>query len=227
MAVFKLGAIITDIAGSVGGTTFRRGAGLRSMYNKSGGGPKSKLLQNQQLQGIAAIWKRWSLLSGATRTAWDAAALLFEFPDKFGVMRNLTGRQLFSKLNIQLLPVGSSISDPTGITSFIEPFTIIGSTVSSDQDYASVIINTASGENNYMISAEIKQGEIYKPTFTSRKVFFFSLASGIEELDITDDFYFNFPQFGVGYQAMYYITAINAFGFKSVTAYSLADVDPD
>lgn len=227
MAIFKLGAFATAIVGSIGGTNFRRGVNNAIISNKSMGYSKTKLYSNVQLNPIAGVFRRWSKLEPSLRDAWNGAALNFQFPDKFGVMRNLTGRQLFTKLNIQLLCVYGEVNDPTGITSEIQPFTVPNSTVTTNQTEATVTISTGAIPQNYMIQAECKLGQIYTPSFTKRKVIFQSNATGNEILDLTDDFYFNFPYMGPGYTVMYYVTAINAFGFKSNTVASYADVDPD
>lgn len=109
MATFKLGAIITDIAGSVGGTTFRRGSNFKSMYNKQGRQIKSAFSKNSVKNKIAQIFSYWSSLTEEERTFYNEQALLYPVTDKFGQEKYLTGRQFYTKLSTQLIPTNTII----------------------------------------------------------------------------------------------------------------------
>lgn len=227
MAVFKYGAFITDIAGSVGGTTFKRSPTLPIIQNKNFGPTRNKLFQNKQLSSISQIWSEWTKLTTLEKNNWIYQATLYQFTDKFGNLKNLTGRQLFTKLNIQLLPVNEKVLSTTGMNSNNNVFSILGSWIQGNQSDAGITVITATGSNNYMIQAEVSLRDLQNPTFTRRKVFFFSLASGEEILNITDEFFSEFPYFSNKYTCIFYVTAINNYGFKSITQWDIADIDPD
>lgn len=113
MANIKLGAIITDIAGSVGGTTFRRTPNGIIIYNKQGTQIKSAFSQNAVKNKLGAILGSWGTLEPGERNFWNDKATLYEFPDKFGNLKFLTGRQLYTKLKTQYIPTKEEISyDP-------------------------------------------------------------------------------------------------------------------
>lgn len=219
MAIFKLGVIITDIAGSIGGTVFKRGQTAGVLYNKGKAASKNILYQNAQLNPIASIFKKWGLLSPALQSDWNAAALLFLFPDKFGTMRNLKGRQLFTKLNIQLLPVGLYNDDPAGITSVVNSMTISNGII----DVANQLVNfdtyVAAGTVNYLVSAEITQNFLRSPTFTRRKVLYYDSTSGTSSTEFGFQFFNEFPYFDANYVGRIYVDTINDFGFKGVPIY--------
>ena len=124
MATFKLGAIITDVAGSIGGTTLKRNGAYKVIMNKSSGTPYSRSYNNPSLQYLPFIFKSWSRLSDAEKAAWKEQALLYTFPDKFGTLRTLSGRQLFVKLNAQRWLDTPSFVDVSTISSFTENFTL-------------------------------------------------------------------------------------------------------
>ena len=67
MAVVKLGAIITQIAGSIGGWTFRRSQGSTVVYNKPGGASKNRLLLNAAFGNLREVIQGWALLSVGLR----------------------------------------------------------------------------------------------------------------------------------------------------------------
>lgn len=109
MANIKLGAIMTDIAGSVGGTTFRRTPSGVIMYNKQGTQIKSAFAKNSVKNKLGVILSSWSSLDNSVKSVWNDLATLYPFKTKFGADKYLTGRQLFTKLNSQLVPVSQSV----------------------------------------------------------------------------------------------------------------------
>lgn len=115
MATIKLGAIVTDIAGSVGGSTFRRGSNFIALYNKQRRQIKSVASPFSRLGQLSNIVKTWSTMSQDDRDSWELVAGNFRFPGKFGSDKILTARQLFTKLNGQMLSVDIINLNATGI----------------------------------------------------------------------------------------------------------------
>ena len=217
MAIFKLGAIVTEIVGSIGGTNFRRGVNNGIISNKSFGGTKNKLLLNKQLGAIATIFKQWRGLDPELQDAWNAEALNFLFPDKFGVQKNLTGRQLFSKMNVQLLITGESIADPTGMDSTIPTVTVGSGNISVQ--YNDVFFNLPYIEDDVkiLVSCEIANGPLNAPTFTRRATILELLVTPADEfIGFTNEFFAAFPYYTYGYEARFYLETINEWGFKGV-----------
>lgn len=123
MAVAKLGALVTGLAGSIGGTTFRRGNNFLVVQNKPKGPSKSRLATNTVLTRNVQTIQAWTSLNTGTQNAWDDAALLYQFPDKFGDLKNLTGRQLYIKLTTQAQWAGFTVlPDPTALDSTLAEF---------------------------------------------------------------------------------------------------------
>lgn len=133
MATFKLGAFITDIAGSVGGTTFRRGSNFRTIYNKQGTQIKSAFATASRKNQLGNIFASWYLLDEETKNQWAVNASLYPVKDKYGAEKFLTGRQLFTKLNAQLLPT-NSISDVGKFDIFVENAEIVDITLNKNYE---------------------------------------------------------------------------------------------
>jgi hypothetical protein len=110
MANIKLGALITDIAGSVGGTTFRRTPIGIIIYNKQGTQIKSAFAKNSVKNKLGAILSAWGFLDESIRNFWIEKAALYTFPDKFGDLKTLTGRQFYTKLSSQMIPINEKPS---------------------------------------------------------------------------------------------------------------------
>jgi len=127
MAKIKMGAIVTEIAGSVGGTTFRRSSSGPVMYNKPSSIKKNKIMMNPALPKLRNIMALWYELPPVTQELWNAFAPTVPFYDKFGVKFFLTGRMLFFTLNTRLLMVGAYNESPKGFTQDVASLSYIGS----------------------------------------------------------------------------------------------------
>lgn len=220
MATFKLGAIITDIAGSIGGTTLKRNGSYRVIMNKPSGSTYSRLLQNKAVSYLGSIFKAWAFLNTETKEAWNTAALSYTFPDKFGTLRNLTGRQLFIKLNSQRYAYNSAIIDPTTLDSTLPPFlfTDAQKVPGANQLFLEIFCEDTS-IITYSVMAEVSLKSLHAPTFISRKVFTHVVYQGNGNTDIFTLFIQNFPYYTEQYNARLYVYQLNSSGFKSVIQY--------
>lgn len=220
MATFKLGAIITDIAGSIGGTTLKRNGSYKVIMNKSSGTPYSKSYNNPSLQYLPFIFKSWGRLSDEEKAAWKEQALIYTFPDKFGTLRTLSARQLFVKLNAQRWLDIPSFVDVSTISSFTENFTIGHVVYNSTEPRFNFSVNgNYKGFQKYYVSLEISLQPLRAPSFISRKVIsVYKLASG-SGVNIIDDVLKAYPFFNKNYNARLYVCAVNNSGFKSVQQY--------
>lgn len=220
MATFKLGAIVTEISGSIGGTTFKRNGSYKVIMNKSGGSPYSKSLLNPALSYLGSIFKSWAFLSEETKAAWDAQALLFTFPDKFGNLRNLSGRQLYIKLNTQRYAYDPAVIDPTTLDSTLPPFSITDAKKVSGTNQIFLQIYCAdTSSRTYSVMAEVSLKPLNAPTFISRKVFTHVVFEGSGSTDIYNTFASAFPYYSEAYNVRFYVCQLNASGFKSVIQY--------
>ena len=217
MATFKLGAIITDIAGSIGGTTLKRNGHYKVIMNKPSGSAYSSLLQNRALSYLGSIFKAWTFLDTATQEAWNNAALSFTFPDKFGNLRTLSGRQLFIKLHSQRYSYDSTVIDPATLDSTLPPFHLLDAkkVIGVNQLFLEItcedtIIKT------YSVMAEVSLRPLNAPTFISRKVFTHVVFQGSGSTDVYTPFIASFPYYTEEYKARLYVCQLNSSGFKSV-----------
>ena len=119
MAVIKLGSIVTDIAGSIGGTTFRRTSTGHAAYNKQGRQVKSAFAKASRKNQLGNIFSNWYNLTESEKEQWALNASNYPLKDKFGNTKYLTGRQLYTKLNAQLLPANVT-SNVNKFDTFVE-----------------------------------------------------------------------------------------------------------
>ena len=223
MAVAKLGAIVTGIAGSIGGTTFRRGRAVLVMQNKSRGRSRSSTLTNPALTKFSTSISAWSKLPAGTRSLWAVAAQQFQFPDKFGTLKYLTPRQLFLKLNADLTYFGVPPRSPAGL----DP-TSAGVVVSSAElflvegnELIVKFIGTATANWRARIQFQKVPNFLASPVFNNRRAFYMPYPATIAFPNF--EFTFNPSDEGLGYPVQLgdmfnvFLTPINLSGFQAVT----------
>jgi len=115
MASVKLGATVSDIRGSIGGTTFsRNGGGAYAKARTCGTNPNS--VAQQVVRAImSACYTAWSLLATEVRDAWATYASNITIPNRLGDQINLSGYNMFcrTKSICDLIGVATPAAAPT------------------------------------------------------------------------------------------------------------------
>lgn len=106
MALIKFGAVVTDARGKLGGHVFtktRNGNTLRTKVT-----PANPRTTDQQLvrSRLGALSSGWSQLTEAQRLSWQNAVAAWQSTNIFGDIVNPSGKNLYVKLNINLVNVG-------------------------------------------------------------------------------------------------------------------------
>lgn len=216
MAVIKLGAFITDIAGSVGGTTFRRIPNGISITNKTRGSSRDRLLKNKALPLLTSIVNGWSNLNIGIKNLWIQQTLNFQFPDKFGDLKNLSGRQLYIKLNSQALFNNIPPPDVTALSSVVlvpEILSIVADTSPS------IVIVLKDPINNQSINVQAQPIASKSVGFsvTNRQIFFSEFAINEDTFNLGKEFFEKFRTVQDGDFFNFYIYYTNTSGFRSQT----------
>lgn len=222
MANIKLGAIISDIQGSIGGTTFRRTPHGHSAYNKQ----KKQLLSARSLNSrrieIANIFQGWSKLSSNERNQINEKALLFQFPDKFGNMKNLTGRQLYTKLTSQLIGTGLTVQSWATLDSNVEAPIIKSIDVSMSNSTFDINLKSPVTVERILVSAKPKPKSGNVKPHAHFKTIYSQPATTQDLIEFYDKFIENFPLATAGECYQVNVYAVNKYGFKSpVSAFSI------
>lgn len=218
MAVIQMGAIVTKIKGSIGGTAFKIQRGTQVMYRKSNGYSKDKLLANSSLGYARSIFQKWSFLSGSDKLAWNNQAAILFFPDKFGNPVHITGRQLFTKCNLNLRALGYYASPPEGFTPLVSLLTIEPPECDFALQVATCGIETESIGNTYVsLSLEVSLSPLPVPSYVSRKVIKTQVISTTDTFSFFDEMMENYPYITPDYYIRCYFTSMNEYGLKGST----------
>jgi hypothetical protein len=200
MAIFLLGALVTEIVGSIGGTTFKRQRSSRVMMRKSNGASRSKLLQNPRLVFNSLIFKKWRNLSLQVQTAWNTIASANSVLNKFGQSVFLTGVSFQRKMDLQVNFLGE-IPDPEDWSPDISPIVFDGNPV-LNWDFSTFDVTFNSDECNEAYVAlmiEYSLQPLNAPQFISRGVFYNGLFNMGSSVDVYDEF---FSYYGI-YENLY------------------------
>jgi hypothetical protein len=215
MATFKLGAIVTSIKGSIGGTSFRTNGATNVMQNKSRGTSGSRLLRNNALIRMGSIFQQYNSLNNTQKTGWITASLLYQFPDKFGSLKYLSSRQLYIKLTGQLYPMLRTPIDSTAIVSTINPFSVTSAVwdISAQEFSLSALYNAA--QVCLLVQVEYSIQPLRSPVFNARKIIGvvgpLSPYSGDLDANMSEAL----AGITTSYYARIYVYAMNVYGFRS------------
>lgn len=224
MATIKLGAFISDIAGSVGSTTFRRTSRGTIAYNKQSRQTKSSQALASKRLAIGQIFAKWNQLPKATQNEWASLATLYPKTDKFGKDVFLSGRQFFTKLNAQLTPVNASVD----LTNFndVRPSALVTDLVvalSSDEVFLE-FVNVKETVTAHIAFYRLRSGGSVKPHAHFKATAVPSIAANTT-INVALEFLNQFPFAVVGDNFGCNIYFINSSGFVSpVQTFSLVAV---
>lgn len=213
MATIKLGAFITNIAGSVGGTTFRRHQNAIVVSNKTRGASRNRLLNNNALASLRTVIQNWSLFTQALRDSWATQAALFQFPDKFGDLKNLTGRELYTKLAAHLLAVFKPSPNPNTLSSVVTTSPLLLFEVEHD-DHAFITFTDPTPDMWALVQVEFLKSEAISPTFTRREIIAFSDNPPLQIIEFENELFAKFPFLEEGDLIRAYVTFMNRDGFR-------------
>ncbi|MBA7580373.1 hypothetical protein ES708_22264 [subsurface metagenome] len=103
MAIIKLGPVVSDARGSVGGTVFSRnaaGAYMKQRTTPTWPGKPKQINITTLLSTVIDDWK--TALSTPERDAWNSLAAVTSLPNKLGEQFSPSGWNLFMKANMML-----------------------------------------------------------------------------------------------------------------------------
>lgn len=119
MAKIKMGSIVTDMSGKLGGHVYAKNKG--GNYVRTKATPSNPQTPAQMsIRGIfASISSGWSALTDAGRESFNGFVSSYGRTDIFGDLRNPTGKALYQRLNNNL-----AISDQALLSACVAPIVV-------------------------------------------------------------------------------------------------------
>lgn len=139
MARVTYGALITELAGSIGGITFQR--------NSSGNIARLKpnmpvnVSENQQSQIflLSQLVAAWSAFSDADKTSWNDLAAAHDHINEWSESKKLNGFQWFLSCNLNLLITDQAVTSTApawSTVAAVDPFTLTADGSNFDINWA-------------------------------------------------------------------------------------------
>ena len=213
MAKFTLGAIVTRISGSIGGTTFRRVGSLNVVSNKSFGGSRSKLLNNPSLLRLRNVTQGWFQLSETVRGQYVAFAAATLVSDGLGGTKYLTGRQMYVRLNATKQLTNSPTIDSSDLRAFNDSITNIDAYIDLDADTAFLEVDGITQNQYFFIGLQLVPSVDASPQFTRREKIYIGVTATSFAFDIYAAIMNRYPFLNSSQSVLVYITTCNESGF--------------
>jgi hypothetical protein len=122
MARVTYGALVTELAGSIGGLTFHKNASGNIARLKPYTPVNPSTLQAAQQNRLNPFIRAWQILSAANKTSWNNFAIAHPHINEFGESKTLNGFQWFMSCNLNRKLVGEgAISAAPGWTAMAAP----------------------------------------------------------------------------------------------------------
>jgi hypothetical protein len=131
MAVIKLGGMLAAARGKMGGLVFSRNGGgdmIRRYVKPVNPNSVSQQAIRNRLTGLIQAWRG---LTDAQRLAWNSVKNNFTSKNKVGDVIYLSGQQLFTKFNSNLLAAGEAIVSTPPLNSNEAAITLVSVAASS------------------------------------------------------------------------------------------------
>jgi hypothetical protein len=100
MALVTYGALVTELKGSIGGTTFQKNKAGNTARSRAYVPCNASQLQSNQQALLLQLIALWPTLSVANKTSWNTLATNYLHYDDWGVGRRLSGYQWFLAYNL-------------------------------------------------------------------------------------------------------------------------------
>lgn len=111
MAKIKFGMMMTDARGKLGGQVFSKNRGGAYVRTKVTPSNPRTLTQMESRSALGVTSSAWNGLTDSQRASWNSAVDEFKRTDIFGDLKTPSGKNLFVRLNKNLLGVGALIID--------------------------------------------------------------------------------------------------------------------
>jgi len=113
MALIKFGMVVTDARGKLGGQVFSKNKGGAYVRTKVTPVNAQTAAQTSSRQLLSQFSSAWKALTQAQRDSWNAAAPNFPGTNVFGDAVVKSGKNLYTRLNVNLSLIGSpTLNEP-------------------------------------------------------------------------------------------------------------------
>ena len=215
MAKIKMGSIVTDMSGKLGGHVYAKNKG--GNYVRTKATPSNPQTPAQMsIRGIfASISSGWSALTDAGRESFNGFVSSYGRTDIFGDLRNPTGKALYQRLNNNL-----AVSDQALLSACVAPIVVpfanlVGANASvAGADFNAILDGVTTGSKVLIFATP----SLSKGTkFVKNRLRLVSVSAGsvAADFDFKSEYVAKFGALTVGANIYVGVKVINANGQAS------------
>lgn len=108
MAKVKYSALVSDMRNKLNGSVLSKNRAGNYIRNKTTPVNPQTASQQANRQNLGSMSSAWSGLTESQRASWRSAVASFPYTDIFGDRKELDGKSLFVKLNMNLINAGAA-----------------------------------------------------------------------------------------------------------------------
>jgi len=223
--LIKWGSMVVGGRGKLGGQVYSKNRGGNYVRNNAVPSNPRSVHQMESRARLAQLSSNWSGLTQEQINGWNAAVQDFKRKNVFGDALILSGKNLFTSLNKELLLTGQTqINEapvPTGLT---VPTSIDTISIIDDGTLTFNVNNTATGEKIVLVAtAPVSAGTSYVKNRT-RVITTMDATTGSTSADIGADYVARFGAIQEGQKIFVGAYTVNAIGERSplVKGFALA-----
>jgi hypothetical protein len=149
MARILYTGIVSDIKGSISGTTFQHNASGRIAKARSNQRFSSSSLQSGTQAQFATVAARWRDLALFDRESWDDMAFEYDRVDKWGNHKTISGYQYHALSNRNLLTIGEPMQDAPA--AYVTPLQVQSYDVTTDATHFTINFTAPFNLANYTL----------------------------------------------------------------------------
>jgi hypothetical protein len=141
MARILYTGLVSELKGSIAGTTFQHNASGRIAKSRANQRFSPSGLQSGTQAQFAQVATRWRDLSLFDRESWDDFAFEYDRIDKWGVHKTISGYQYHALSNRNLLTIGEPMQDapaPYVTPLQVQPFDVVSDDTKLDVEFVSL-----------------------------------------------------------------------------------------
>lgn len=218
-----MGGIVTELAGSIGETTFRRQGPAIVVYNKPKSSNKQKLRDNQALSRLRTYSNEYAQLNESEINAWAAAGQRLTYIDRFGNAQNYRPRELYISVRSGLEGTGESVPDPGDITPNVSTPIIVEFNIVRDGT-CEVKLDSFYNNQYAIFQLQLLTGQGTASTSFRYKKLAVEDASETRNFEITPKIERNFNIPLQAKRARIYVTLVNSTGIRGTRVSAMSFV---
>lgn len=216
MAKIKFGMMMTDARGKLGGQVFSKNRGGSYIRTKVTPSNPQTVMQSFVRGNLGSLSSGWNSLTAVQIAQWNSSVDEWQSTDVFGDIKKPTGKNLFVKLNLNLLNTGQSTINTPPLKMDLPVIPSLGITINKTTETITISDLPVFTAGRFLIEAcaPVSRGvNFVKNKF---RVIAFESVTAAGDVDVSDQYINRFGSVANAENIFFRIRAIGSNGQAGV-----------